>query len=119
PSAELSRVSLRKMYETARQADVPFPELEKLYEKDVLVWSYFSMNDRVNDKPVKEWAEHYQMKVGMEKLSYNAMNRHLDGYFEWLGKQFYEYKSELRRLEKQESDILTSAGSLQGLGYTR
>lgn len=119
PSAELSRVSLRKMYETARQADVPFPELEKLYEKDVLVWSYFSMNDRVNDKPVKEWAENYQMKVGMEKLSYNAMNRHLDGYFEWLGKQFYEYKSELRRLEKQESDILTSAGSLQGLGYTR
>ena len=119
PSAELSRVSLRKMYEAARQADVPFPELEKLYEKDVLVWSYFSMNDRVNDKPVKEWAENYQMKVGMEKLSYNAMNRHLDGYFEWLGKQFYEYKSELRKLEKQESDILTSAGSLQGLGYTR
>ena len=119
PSAELSRVSLRKMYEAARQADIPFPELEKLYEKDALVWSYFSMNDRVNDKPVKEWAEHYQMKVGMEKLSYNAMNRHLDGYFEWLGKQFYEYKSELRRLEKKESDILTSAGSLQGLGYTR
>ena len=119
PSAELSRVSLRKMYEAARQADVPFPELEKLYEKDVLVWSYFSMNDRVNDKPVKEWAENYQMKVGMEKLSYDAMNRHLDGYFEWLGKQFYEYKSELRRLEKKESDILTSGGSLQGLAYTR
>ncbi|HHX8748715.1 PAAR domain-containing protein [Morganella morganii] len=119
PSAELSRVSLRKMYETARQADVPFLRLTSLREKSATVASYFDMNDRVNDKSVKEWAENYQMKVGMEKLSYDAMNRHLDGYFEWLGKQFYEYKSELRRLEKQESDILTSGGSLQGLGYTR
>ncbi|MDH0356392.1 PAAR domain-containing protein [Morganella sp. GD04133] len=119
PSAELSRVSLQKMYEAARQADVPFLRLTSLRKKSATVASYFDMNDRVNDKPVKEWAENYQMKVGMEKLSYNAMNRHLDGYFEWLGKQFYEYKSELRRLEKKESDILTSAGSLQGLGYTR
>ncbi|MET4860366.1 PAAR domain-containing protein [Morganella morganii] len=119
PSAELSRVSLRKMYEAARQADVPFLRLTSLREKSATVASYFDMNDRVNDKSVKEWAENYQMKVGMEKLSYDAMNRHLDGYFEWLGKQFYEYKSELRRLEKKESDILTSGGSLQGLAYTR
>ncbi|HDU8656070.1 TPA: hypothetical protein RG711_003655 [Morganella morganii subsp. morganii] len=56
----------------------------------------------------------------MEKLSYGAMNWHLDGYFEWLGRQFYEYKSELRRLENEKSKILTSPGSfLGGFGITR
>ncbi|WP_336432174.1 phospholipase effector Tle1 domain-containing protein [Providencia alcalifaciens] len=120
PSAELSRVSLRKMYTEAMMSAVPFLDLEKLYKKDLLVWSYFDIKDNVESQSVEEWAEDYQMTVGMQKLGYGAMNWHLDGYFEWLGRQFYEYKSELRRLEKEKSDTLTGPGSLQGgFGITR
>jgi len=120
PSAELSRVSLRKMYREAMMSAVPFFDLKSLRERSATVASYFDMNDSVDSQSVEEWAEYYQMAVGMEKLSYGAMNWHLDGYFEWLGRQFYEYKSELRRLENEKSKILTSPGSLQGgFGITR
>ncbi|WP_036418693.1 phospholipase effector Tle1 domain-containing protein [Morganella sp. EGD-HP17] len=120
PSAELSRVSLRKMYREAMMSAVPFFDLKSLRERSATVASYFDMSDSVDSQSVEEWAEYYQMAVGMEKLGYGAMNWHLDGYFEWLGRQFYEYKSELRRLEKMKSDILTDPGSQQGLlGITR
>ncbi|EIU7556872.1 hypothetical protein LHV18_01065 [Providencia rettgeri] len=48
------------------------------------------------------------------------MNWYLDGYFEWLGRQFYEYKSGLRRLKKEKLDTMMGVGSLQGgYGITR
>ncbi|EKT65465.1 phospholipase effector Tle1 domain-containing protein [Providencia alcalifaciens] len=120
PSAELSRVSLRKMYTEAMMSAVPFLDLKSLREKSATVASYFDVKDSVESQSVEKWAEDYQMTVGMQKLGYGAMNWHLDGYFEWLGRQFYEYKSELRRLEKEKSDTLTGPGSLQGgFGITR
>jgi len=36
------------------------------------------------------------------------MNQHPDCYFEWMGKQNYEYKSELRRLESIQAGLLSS-----------
>ncbi|QKE22679.1 hypothetical protein [Citrobacter sp. TSA-1] len=57
----------------------------------------------------------YQSAVSASELSYRAMNQHLDGYFEWLGRQFYEYKSEFRRLEGIRDGIMLSPSSMAGL----
>ncbi|WP_336215722.1 phospholipase effector Tle1 domain-containing protein [Enterobacter sp. P82] len=115
PSAELSRVPLRKMYLEAMKAGVPFHDLKTLREVSATVASYFSIQDSVESQSVDKWVETYQSAVNARALSYQALNRHLDGYFEWLGRQFYEYKSELRRLEGIRSGIMTSTSSASGL----
>ncbi|WP_128177956.1 DUF2235 domain-containing protein [[Pantoea] beijingensis] len=115
PSAELCRVSLRQMYKEAMKAGVPFPDFSSLYDTDRLVWSYFDIRDSVESQSVDRWVTSYQRAVSASELSYRAMNRHLDGYFEWLGRQFYEYKSELRRLEGIRDGILLSPSSMAGL----
>ncbi|NLS56347.1 DUF2235 domain-containing protein [Hafnia alvei] len=118
PSAELCRVSLRKMYTEAMKATVPFPDFSTLYKTDRLVWAYFDLSDEVGSQSAEQWVKSYQSAVNATALSYGAMNRHLDGYFEWLGRQFYEYKSELRRLESIHSSILLSPGASMGLSIT-
>lgn len=115
PSAELSRVPLRKMYLEAMKAGVPFPDMNELYNTDRIVWSYLNIRDSVESQSVDKWVETYQSAVNARALSYQALNRHLDGYFEWLGRQFYEYKSELRRLEGIRGGIMTSTSSASGL----
>lgn len=115
PSAELCRVSLRKMYVEAMKATVPFPDFSTLYQTDRLVWSYFDLSDGVENQSAGQWVSRYQKAVPDKVLSYPAMNRHLDSYFEWLGKQHYEYKRELRRLESIQSGILSSPGASMGL----
>ncbi|GAA3897741.1 hypothetical protein GCM10022405_23720 [Gibbsiella dentisursi] len=114
PSAELCRVSLRKMYTEAMKATVPFHDLKSLREVSATVASYFDMRDSVESQSAEQWVKSYQSAVNATALSYGAMNRHLDGYFEWLGRQFYEYKSELRRLESIQSGIRLSPGALMG-----
>jgi len=115
PSAELCRVSLRKMYIEATKAGVPFYDLKSLREISATVASYFDMHDSVESQSVEQWVTSYQSAVNATDLNYAAMNKHLDGYFEWLGRQFYEYKSELRRLESIKSGILSSSDSIMGL----
>ncbi|MFU9135505.1 hypothetical protein, partial [Erwinia tasmaniensis] len=114
PSAELCRVSLRKMYTEAMKAAVPFHDLKSLRDVSATVASYFDMQDSVESQSAEQWVKSYQSAVNATELSYRAMNRHLDGYFEWLGRQFYEYKSELRRLETIQSGIRLSPGALMG-----
>lgn len=114
PSAELCRVSLRKMYTEAMKATVPFHDLKSLREVSATVASYFDMRDSVDNQSVEQWVKSYQSAVSAPELSYRAMNQHLDGYFEWLGRQFYEYKSELRRLESIRDSILLSSSSMAG-----
>lgn len=115
PSADLSRVPLRKMYQEAMKAGVPFLDLNALYNTDRIVWSYLNLRDSVKSQSVDQWVETYQSAVNARALSYRALNRHLDDYFEWLSRQFYEYKSELRRLEGIRNGIMTSASSASGL----
>ncbi|EKS6647659.1 DUF2235 domain-containing protein [Enterobacter hormaechei] len=115
PSAELSRVPLRKMYQEAMKAGVPFHNIKTLREVSATVASYFSIQDSVKSQSVDQWVETYQSAINAQTLSYQALNRHLDDYFEWLSRQFYEYKSELRRLEGIRNGIMTSTSSASGL----
>jgi len=115
PSAELSRVPLRKMYKEAMKAGVPFSDLKTLDENNPVIAKYFDVRDSVKSQSVDQWVDTYQSAINAQTLSYQALNRHLDDYFEWLSRQFYEYKSELRRLEGIRNGIMTSASSASGL----
>ena len=115
PSAELCRVALHRMYRAATMAGVPFPDLQTLDQTDTDVAAYFIMQDKVKNKSVAQWTKLYQQAVPFNAVSIGAQNRHLDSYIEWLGRQYYQYRCECMKYEKQSSDILASAGASAGL----
>jgi hypothetical protein len=115
PSAELCRVALHRMYRAATMAGVPFPDLETLDQADTDVASYFIMQDSINHKSVAQWTKVYQQAMPFKEVTVSAQNRHLDSYIEWLGRQYYQYRCECLKYEKQRGDVLTSAGASAGL----
>jgi len=115
PSAELCRVALHRMYRAATMAGVPFPDLQTLDQTDTDVAAYFIMQDKVKNKSVAQWTKLYQQAVPFNAVSIGAQNRHLDSYIEWLGRQYYQYRCECMKYEKQRGDILASAGASAGL----
>ncbi len=115
PSAELCRVALHRMYRAATMAGVPFPDLQTLDQTDTDVAAYFIMQDKVKNKSVAQWTKLYQQAVPFNAVSIGAQNRHLDSYIEWLGRQYYQYRCECMKYEKQRGDILASADASAGL----
>ncbi|WP_435953149.1 hypothetical protein [Dryocola sp. BD626] len=115
PSAELCRVALHRMYRAATMVGVPFPDLQTLDKTDIDVAAYFVIQDKVNNKSVAQWTKIYQQAVPFKAVSIGAQNRHLDSYIEWLGRQYYQYRCECMKYEKQHGDVLTSADSSAGL----
>lgn len=115
PSAELCRAALHRMYRAATMAGVPFPDLQTLDKTDTDVAAYFIMQDKVNNKSVAQWTKLYQQAVPFSAVSIGAQNRHLDSYIEWLGRQYYQYRSECMKYEKQRENVLASAGASAGL----
>ncbi|HEY2452110.1 MAG TPA: DUF2235 domain-containing protein [Scandinavium sp.] len=115
PSAELSRVALNRMYREAMMAGVPFPDLNSLYQTDYIIWSYFAMKDTVDNLTAAQWAARYQSAVPPKKITYQALNRHLNSYFEWLGTQYYQYRKRLQQLEAQHKQIYASTDAVNGL----
>lgn len=115
PSAELCRVALHRMYRAATMAGVPFPDFQTLDKTDTDVAAYFVMQDRVNNKSVAQWANIYQRAIPYKALTVGAQNAHLDSYIEWLGQQYYQYRSECMKYSKQRGDVLASAGASAGL----
>ncbi|PKA32057.1 hypothetical protein CWR41_20100 [Cedecea lapagei] len=115
PSAELCRVALHRMYRAATMAGVPFPDFQTLRTRSETVASYFVIQDNVNNKSVAQWTKIYQQAVPFKTVGIGAQNRHLDSYIEWLGRQYYEYRCECLKYEKQRGNVLTSAGASAGL----
>ncbi|OVZ80354.1 hypothetical protein CBW54_18765 [Yersinia kristensenii] len=115
PSAELCRVALHRMYRAATMAGVPFPDFQNLQAQSETVANYFIMQDKVNNKSVAQWTKLYQQAVPFSAVSIGAQNRHLDSYIEWLGRQYYQYRSECMKYEKQRENVLASAGASAGL----
>ena len=111
PSAELCRVALHRMYRAATMAGVPFSDLRTLDRTDTDVAAYFVMQDKVKNKSVTQWTKLYQQAVPFNAVSIGAQNRHLDSYIEWLGRQYYQYRCECMKYEKQLGVILASAGT--------
>lgn len=96
-------------------AGVPFPDLQTLDQIDTDVAAYFVMQDKVENKSVAQWTKRYQQAIPFKTVNIGAQNRHLDSYIEWLGKQYYHYRCECIRYEKQRGNVLESAGASAGL----
>jgi len=111
PSAELCRVALHRMYRAATMAGVPFPDFQNLQAQSETVANYFIMQDKIKNKSVTQWTKLYQQAVPFNAVSIGAQNRHLDSYIEWLGRQYYQYRCECMKYEKQLGVILASAGT--------
>ncbi|MGX5088753.1 hypothetical protein [Enterobacter sp. UPMP2052] len=114
PSAELCRVALHRMYREATMAGVPFPDFQSLDKTDTDVAAYFIVQDNVKNQSVLQWAEAYQSALPFTSLSTACQNRHLDSYIDWLGRQYYHYRTECMKYEKQRGDVLASAGASAG-----
>lgn len=96
PSAELCRVPLRKMFDTARWAQVPFPNFRTLNKKDPYVASYFIMLDNLAGHSVRYFSDGY-MKYVTAKNPHGRVpastdfEAHLYAYCTWLGEKYQEY----------------------------
>ena len=114
PSAELCRVALHRMYREATMAGVPFPYFQMLDKTDTDVAAYFIVQDNVKNQSVLQWAKAYQSALPLTSVNTANQNRHLDSYIDWLGRQYYQYRTECMKYEKQRGDTLASAGASAG-----
>ncbi|EKS6650396.1 DUF2235 domain-containing protein, partial [Enterobacter hormaechei] len=114
PSAELCRVALHRMYREATMAGVPFPDFQSLDKTDTDMAAYFIVQDNVKNQSVLQWAEAYRSALPFSSLSTACQNRHLDSYIDWLGRQYYQYRTECIKYEKQRGETLASAGASAG-----
>lgn len=101
PSAELCRVPLRRMFDTARQAQVPFPNFRTLNKKDPYVASYFVMRDNLAGYSVRDFSDEYMKWVcthypDRKYPSPASFATHLYAYCAWLGEKYHEYLALLR-----------------------
>ena len=91
-SAELCRVPLRQMYETARRAQVPFLNFTTLNQKDVYIASYFIMEDSRLGYSAKMYSECYSKWAVKTAPTQAAFDLHMILYCAWLGEKLYDYK---------------------------
>lgn len=106
PSAELCRVALHQMYNAARSGEVPFPNFNTLQEIDPLVAEYFVMNDNLAGKSVRFYSRKYMQKVGSNKPSRQAFERHQQVYVWWLGRQYADYKARMETASSEDRSWL-------------
>ncbi|UNU88212.1 DUF2235 domain-containing protein [Aeromonas dhakensis] len=106
PSAELCRVPLRKMFDTARRAQVPFPNFRTLNKKDPYVASYFVMLDNLAGRSVQDFSDYYQKWAGRADPTPAGFERHMNCYCIWLGEKLFDYRARLEVARGSERDEL-------------
>ncbi|MCS3458815.1 DUF2235 domain-containing protein [Aeromonas sp. BIGb0445] len=117
PSAELCRVPLRKMFDTARRAQVPFPNFRTLNKKDPYVASYFVMLDNLAGYSVQDFSDYYQQWAGRLDPTPAGFERHMTCYCTWLGEKRFDYEARLEVARGSERDELKARwGWLEQVG---
>lgn len=106
PSAELCRVPLRKMFDTARRAQVPLPNFRTLDKNDPYVASYFVMLDNLAGCSVQDFSDHYQKWAGRVDPTPAGFERHMTCYCTWLGEKLFDYRARLKVANGSERDEL-------------
>ncbi|MFM4931890.1 DUF2235 domain-containing protein [Aeromonas dhakensis] len=106
PSAELCRVPLRKMFDTARRAQVPFPNFRTLEKTSRKVASYFVMLDNLAGQSVQDFCGYYQKWVGRIDPTPAGFEMHMTGYCIWLGEKLHDYRARLKVARGRERDEL-------------
>ena len=108
PSAELCRVPLRQMFETARRAQVPFPNFRTLQKTSRRVASYFVMQDSRQGYSAKAYSDFYSEWVGKTVPTPEVFELHMIHYCVWLGEKLHDYKILLRNVSGSERDKLNA-----------
>ncbi|MDY4379958.1 DUF2235 domain-containing protein [Pectobacterium brasiliense] len=108
PSAELCRVPLRQMFETARRAQVPFPNFRTLQKTSRRVASYFVMQDSRQGYSAKAYSEFYSKWVGKTAPTPEVFELHMIHYCFWLGEKLHDYKILFRNVSGSERDKLNA-----------
>ncbi|MBN3265202.1 DUF2235 domain-containing protein [Pectobacterium brasiliense] len=108
PSAELCRVPLRQMYETARRAQVPFPNFRTLQKTSRRVASYFVMQDSRQGYSAKAYSEFYSKWVGKTAPTPDVFELHMIHYCFWLGEKLHDYKILRQNVSGSERDKLNA-----------
>lgn len=108
PSAELCRVPLRQMFETARRAQVPFPNFRTLDAKNPRVAQYFVMQDSRLGYSAKAYSEFYSKWVGKTAPTPEAFELHMIHYCFWLGEKLHDYKILRQNVSGSERDKLNA-----------
>ncbi|MBA0187498.1 DUF2235 domain-containing protein [Pectobacterium odoriferum] len=108
PSAELCRVPLRQMFETARRAQVPFPNFRTLQKTSRKVSSYFIMQDSRLGYSAKAYSEFYSKWVGKTSPTPEAFELHMIHYCVWLGEKLHDYKILFKNATGSERDKLNA-----------
>ncbi len=117
PSAELCRVPLRKMFDTARRAQVPFPNFRTLDKNDPYVASYFVMLDNLAGRSVQDFSDYYQKWAGRVDPTPAGFERHMNCYCIWLGEKLFDYGARLEVARGSERDELKARwGWLEQVG---
>lgn len=106
PSAELCRVALHQMYNAARSGEVPFTNFKDLQKISGRVASYFVMNDNLAGKSVRFYSRKYMQKVGSNRPSRQAFERHQQIYAWWLGRQYADYKARMETASSEDRSWL-------------
>ncbi|KFF69050.1 hypothetical protein IW01_13020 [Pectobacterium brasiliense] len=108
PSAELCRVPLRQMFETARRAQVPFPNFRTLDAKNPRVAQYFVMQDSRLGYSAKAYSEFYSKWVGKTAPTPEVFELHMIHYCVWLGEKLHDYKLLRQNVSGSERDKLNA-----------
>lgn len=117
PSAELCRVPLRKMFDTARRAQVPFPNFRTLDAKNPRVAQYFVMLDNLAGRSVQDFSDYYQKWAGRVDPTPAGFERHMNCYCIWLGEKLFDYGARLEVARGSERDELKARwGWLEQVG---
>ncbi|PJG57846.1 DUF2235 domain-containing protein [Aeromonas cavernicola] len=106
PSAELCRVPLRAMFDTARRAQVPFPNFRTLEKTSRKVASYFVMLDNLAGYSVQEFCHYYQQWAGRLDPTPDGFERHMTCYCLWLGEKHYDYSARRKLATDDERALL-------------
>lgn len=106
PSAELCRVPLRKMFDTARRAQVPFPNFRTLNKKDPYVASYFVMLDNLAGRSVGDFSNEYKKWAGRVDPTPVGFERHMACYCVWLGEKLFDYRARRSTASSSERAVL-------------
>ncbi|YCI79873.1 DUF2235 domain-containing protein [Enterobacteriaceae bacterium] len=104
PSAELCRVPLREMYDTARRAQVPLPNFTTLDQKTPKIASYFVMLDNLAGHSARDYCKYYRDWVGSNGVTPEAFEKHIIHYCVWLGMKLYEYRTQRQSYGLLDSD---------------
>lgn len=106
PSAELCRVPLRKMFDTARRAQVPFPNFRTLDKNDPYVASYFVMLDNLAGRSVGDFSNEYKKWAGRVDPTPVGFERHMACYCVWLGEKLFDYRARRSTASSSERAVL-------------